>query len=224
MFGGPDRRHRRALRLLPLSRGPVAPGLHEYTLMPIHLHTLFTPDELRSAPRSPPRSTSPRGCRCCATRPCPAPSGAPMQDGTGFADIGTVLFDLVQDPRQERPMRDESVEARLRDGIRAELEAHDAPVEFLRALRASVRASNTMSRDGWPTRPSDRPFPLRPTSVTISSPKTRRPDLGSGPDAEEFGQREVQNEPSPEASSLPPWAPRSSCRWRPRASRLQPRR
>jgi hypothetical protein len=43
---------------------------------------------------------------------------------------GTALFDVIRDPRQERPMQDESVEARLK-GIRAELEAHDAPTEFL---------------------------------------------------------------------------------------------
>jgi hypothetical protein len=54
-----------------------------------------------------------------------------MQDGTGFADIDTVLFDLARDPRQASPMRDEGVERRLRAGIRAELEAHDAPAEFL---------------------------------------------------------------------------------------------
>ena len=56
---------------------------------------------------------------------------APVQDGTGFADVGTVLFDLRQDPRQERPMRNDGVEARLKAGIRAEVEAHDAPDEFL---------------------------------------------------------------------------------------------
>jgi hypothetical protein len=65
-----------------------------------------------------------------------------MQDSTGFADIGTVLFDLVQDPRQESLMRDEKVEARLKDGIRADLEAHDAPAEFLARyrLQPAVRA------------------------------------------------------------------------------------
>jgi hypothetical protein len=61
----------------------------------------------------------------------PGAQRAPMQDGTGFADIGTVLFDLVQDPRQESAIRDASVETRLKAGIRAELEAHDAPAEFL---------------------------------------------------------------------------------------------
>ncbi len=30
----------------------------------------------------------------------------PILDGTGFADIGTALFDLANDPRQEAPLRD----------------------------------------------------------------------------------------------------------------------
>ncbi len=54
----------------------------------------------------------------------------PMLDGTGFADIGTALFDLANDPRQEAPLRDAEVELRLDRGIRTVLEAHDAPAEF----------------------------------------------------------------------------------------------
>ena len=54
----------------------------------------------------------------------------PMVDGTGFADIGTVLFDLANDPRQEAPLRDAEIELRFDRGIRTVLEAHDAPAEF----------------------------------------------------------------------------------------------
>jgi hypothetical protein len=56
---------------------------------------------------------------------------APMHDFRGFGDVGTVLFDLVDDPRQERPLRDTAIEARMKAGIAAALEAHDAPAELL---------------------------------------------------------------------------------------------
>jgi arylsulfatase A-like enzyme len=130
MFGGPigatDGRF--AYYLFPEDLD--APGLYEYTLMPTHIRSRFTPEELRTAALAAPFDFT-KGAPVLRYQALPGAQRAPMQDGTGFADIGTVLFDLVQDPRQESPIRDESVEARLRAGIRAELEAHDAPVEFL---------------------------------------------------------------------------------------------
>jgi hypothetical protein len=130
MFGGPigatDGRF--AYYLFPEDLD--APGLYEYTLMPTHIRSRFTPEELRTAALAAPFDFT-KGAPVLRYQALPGAQRAPMQDGTGFADTGTVLFDLMHDPRQESPMRDESVEARLRAGIRAELEAHDAPAEFL---------------------------------------------------------------------------------------------
>jgi hypothetical protein len=141
MFGGPigatDGRF--AYYLFPEDLD--APGLYEYTLMPTHIRSRFTPEELRTAALAAPFDFT-KGAPVLRYQALASAQRAPMQDGTGFADIGTVLFDLVQDPRQERPMRDESVEARLRDGICAELVAHDAPAELMAryGLRAAARA------------------------------------------------------------------------------------
>ena len=71
-----------------------------------------------------------------------------MHDFRGFGDLGTVLFDLVDDPRQERPLRDEEIEARLRAGIAAALEAHDAPAEFLHRYELGPRTGTHPMKGG----------------------------------------------------------------------------
>jgi arylsulfatase A-like enzyme len=130
MFGGPigatDGRF--AYYLFP--NDLLAPGLYEYTLMPTHLRTRFTPEELRTAALAEPFDFT-KGAPVLRYDALPNAMRAPMHDFSGFGDVGTVLFDLERDPRQERPMRDEQIEARLKDGIRVVLEAHDAPAEFV---------------------------------------------------------------------------------------------
>ena len=138
MFGGPigatDGRF--AYYLFP--EDLYAPGLYEYTLMPTHLKWRFTPEELRTAALAAPFDFT-KGAPVLRYDALPNAMRPPMNDFRGFADIGTVLFDLAQDPQQDRPMRDERTEARLKDGIRAELEAHDAPAEFLARHALSAR-------------------------------------------------------------------------------------
>ena len=129
MFGGPvgatDGRY--AYYLFP--EDLLAPGLYEYTLMPTHLRARFMPEELRTAALAGPFDFT-KGAPVLRYEALPDAMRAPMQDFKGFGDIGTVLFDLAQDPKQERPMRDAQIEARMKDGIRAALKVHDAPVEF----------------------------------------------------------------------------------------------
>ena len=129
MFGGPvgatDGRY--AYYLFP--EDLLAPGLYEYTLMPTHLRARFMPEELRTAALAGPFDFT-KGAPVLRYEALPDAMRAPMQDFKGFGDIGTVLFDLGQDPKQERPMRDAPIEARMKGGIRAALEVHDAPVEF----------------------------------------------------------------------------------------------
>ena len=98
--------------------------------MPTHIRSRFSPEELRTATLAEPFDFT-KGAPVLRYEALPDAQRAPIQDGTGFADVGTVLFDLVQDPRQQSPIRDDGVQARLRAGIRIELEAHDAPAEFM---------------------------------------------------------------------------------------------
>jgi arylsulfatase A-like enzyme len=130
MFGGPigatDGRF--AYYLFPDDL--LAPGLYEYTLMPTHLMTRFTPEELRTAALAEPFDFT-KGAPVLRYDALPNAMRAPMNDFKGFEGVGTVLFDLANDPRQERPLRDPAIEARLGAGIAAALEAHDAPDELL---------------------------------------------------------------------------------------------
>ena len=106
-----------------------APGLHEYTLMPTHIRSMMAGSELRTAEL----------VRDFAfTKDMPvlridALSDArriPNVDKRVFENLGTQLFDLVNDPGQASPIRDALVEERLRDGIVEVLAAHDAPHEL----------------------------------------------------------------------------------------------
>jgi hypothetical protein len=138
MFGGPigatDGRF--AYYLFP--EDLLAPGLYEYTLMPTHLMTRFTPEELRTAALAEPFDFT-KGAPVLRYDALPDAMRAPMHDFTGFGDVGTVLFNLADDPRQERPQRDDAIEARFRAGIAAVLEAHDAPDELLARYGVAVR-------------------------------------------------------------------------------------
>ncbi|MCB1341602.1 MAG: sulfatase [Pseudooceanicola sp.] len=106
-----------------------APGLNEYTLAPQHPGADFSADELAEA-------------RLVASAPgfagwpvlrVPALPGArrPPARGRPYADLGTRLFDLAADPRQERPFRDQGIEARLYDGLRDYMARQEAPPEYV---------------------------------------------------------------------------------------------
>ena len=129
MFGGPigatDGRY--AYYIYP--EDLYAPGLHEYTLMPMHIRSMMTAAELASA-----ELVSGFGftkqmplLRIDATRDS---RRIPNVDRRVFENMGTQLFDLAKDPQQLAPFRDDSVEAGLREGIRMVLETHEAPPEI----------------------------------------------------------------------------------------------
>jgi arylsulfatase A-like enzyme len=147
MFGGPigatDGRF--AYYLFP--EDLLAPALYEYTLMPTHLRTRFAPEELRTAALAEPFDFT-KGAPVLRYDALPDAMRAPMHDFRGFGDIGTVLFDLVDDPRQERPLRDAAIEARMKAGIAAALEAHDAPAELLHRYQLGPRTGTHPIKGG----------------------------------------------------------------------------
>ena len=129
MFGGPIGATDGCFAYYLFPEDLLAPGLYEYTLMPTHLMTRFTPEELRTAALAEPFDFT-KGAPVLRYDALPNAMRAPMHDFRGFGDVGTVLFDLAEDPRQERPLRDEAIESRMKAGMLAVLEAHDTPAEF----------------------------------------------------------------------------------------------
>jgi arylsulfatase A-like enzyme len=130
MFGGPigatDGRYTYYLYPEDL----YAPGLHEYTLMPMHLSSLFSAAEMKTAVMAEPFDFT-KGMPVMRVDALKDARRIPMHDEKRFdPDFGTTLYDLAIDPRQSRPFRDATLERRFHAGIARELRAHDAPAEI----------------------------------------------------------------------------------------------
>jgi len=108
-------------------RAPACPEnqpLYEYTLMPTHIRTRFSVDELATARLAPPFSFT-KGV------PLLRVEARPWIHAHRF---GTLLFDLSTDPGQERPIHDAGIEARMvRLLIRLMLD-NDTPIEQFERL------------------------------------------------------------------------------------------
>ncbi|WP_180901259.1 sulfatase [Martelella soudanensis] len=118
---------------------PLAPGLNQYTLMPTHMASRFTPEELSQATLVPPRSWT-RGAPLLSI---PVQSCSAMFDHQGpgcLVDAETRLYDLVADPAQLAPLEDTCVEARMKKLLIEEMVAHDAPEELFRRLGLNMMA------------------------------------------------------------------------------------
>jgi hypothetical protein len=130
MFGGPigatDGRYTYYLYPEDL----YAPGLHEYTLMPMHLSSLFSIAEMKTMAIAPPFDFT-KGMPVLRIDALKDARRIPIHDGKKFdPGVGTTLYDLATDPRQARPFRDAEIERRFHAGIAKALKAHDAPPEI----------------------------------------------------------------------------------------------
>jgi arylsulfatase A-like enzyme len=130
MFGGAtyaaDARYR--YFLYPPDLGDET--LCEYTLMPVHMHNLFTPDEMANVTLHPALDFT-KGMpllRVPALVKAKRPPG--YANRTFFEGFGTALYDMVVDPSQERPIDDAKVAQRLTQAIIDELRRHDATQDF----------------------------------------------------------------------------------------------
>ncbi|MEM7445463.1 MAG: sulfatase [Pseudomonadota bacterium] len=142
MFGGPigatDGRYTYYLYPPDL----YAPGLFEYTLMPMHLNSLFDEAEMRTAALAGPFDFT-KEMKLLRIDALKDARRIPIHDGQKFQDVGTRLYDLETDPEQSQPIDDAAIATRLQDGIRKVLAAHDAPEELLgRYLPAEIMASS----------------------------------------------------------------------------------
>lgn len=91
--------------------------LLEHTLMPTHMHQMFSPAELAGAQLHPPLSFT---------------KGAPVLTMQGYPvgnphSFGTLLFDLANDPEQLDPLVDDELELRMAGLLRDAMVASDAP-------------------------------------------------------------------------------------------------
>lgn len=106
----------------------LAEGLVEYTLAPAHMTVPFNVDELRTARLVPPFDFT-RGVPLLAFDALKGVPRPPGNDGKGFEDLGTRLYNVIDDPKQQNERQDAGQQARLVELLIAELRAHDTPQE-----------------------------------------------------------------------------------------------
>jgi hypothetical protein len=102
--------------------------VYQYTVMPTHLRSFFTPEELAGAELVRPFSFT-KGAPLLKV---PVIDRSPMYNNYGpgcLLQSQTMLFDLATDPGQERPLHDPAVEARMASLMRELMAANDAPAE-----------------------------------------------------------------------------------------------
>jgi arylsulfatase A-like enzyme len=106
--------------------------VYQYTMMPTHLNTPFTPDELAAATLAPAFGFT-KGVPLLKV---PVVETSPMYRNYGpgaLLDKETVLFDLETDPDQLHPVSDAALKARLEHVVTRLMAANEAPPEaFLR--------------------------------------------------------------------------------------------
>jgi arylsulfatase A-like enzyme len=107
--------------------------IYQYTVMPTHLSSRFTPEELSTATLAKPFGWT----KSVPLLKVPVIERSPMFNNYGpgaLIECDTRLYDLAEDPGQERPIRDSAIEARMVDLMRARMAANEAPPEAFSRL------------------------------------------------------------------------------------------
>lgn len=103
-------------------RAPVSPEntpLYNYTLMPTHMRSRFSVEELQDIQLQEPFSFT-KGVRTMKIKAA----------GNGLShSFGTLLFDVVEDPLQNHPIQDERAEERMIGKLKRLMEESEAPAE-----------------------------------------------------------------------------------------------
>ncbi len=108
-------------------RAPATPEnkpLYEYTLMPTHIRSHFSVNELKTASLAGPFSFT-KGLQVLRTEARPWIKAHPF---------GTLLFDLETDPSQEHPLADPEIEAMMIQHLIRLMVDNDAPPEQFERL------------------------------------------------------------------------------------------
>jgi arylsulfatase A-like enzyme len=112
-------------------KAPASPQnapLYNYTLIPNHMHKFFPPVEIKTMEKAKPFSFT-------KEMPLMRFSALMRYDGvqhskSGVYQYGDLLFDLSEDPNQERPIRDNpSLLKEMRDCLVSLMKENDAPPE-----------------------------------------------------------------------------------------------
>ncbi len=96
--------------------------LYEYTLMPTHMASPFSVEEMQRWEQVEPFSFT-KGC------PLMKIPGRPQHISRTVHEQGHLLYDLQNDPEQEHPLDDEQIAARMIDHMVRLMQANDAPPE-----------------------------------------------------------------------------------------------
>jgi arylsulfatase A-like enzyme len=110
--------------------------LYEYTLMPTHMRAHFAPEEFEGATLAEPFRFS-KDCPVMKLQARTESPRSPLKGAT-VEDTTTVLYDLPTDPCQTNPIRDKTVETRLRTTMIDLMARNDAPGEAFRRLGLPV--------------------------------------------------------------------------------------
>jgi len=111
-------------------RAPVNPEnkpLYEYTLMPTHMRSPFSVEELQTIELAGPLSFT-KGCQTMKI---------PGRGWRRVHHMETMLFDLETDPNQENPIQDPTVEAMMIEHMVRLMKENDAPPEQFERLGLS---------------------------------------------------------------------------------------
>jgi len=113
----------------------VAQELWEYTLMPTRISSLFEKSDFKGAALHGGFEFT-QGVPVMRIPARKNPAGQPLGHVANwvFDDCKTALYDLADDPDQNKPFRDQAIEARLESGMVAVMAAHEAPPEAYRRL------------------------------------------------------------------------------------------
>jgi arylsulfatase A-like enzyme len=113
--------------------------IYQYTVMPTHIYSMFTPEELAGATLAEPFPFT-KGARLLRV---PVIERSPMYNNYGpgaLIESDTRLYDLEKDPGQSHPLREPAQEARLAALMAGCMARNDAPWEAFARLGIAAPA------------------------------------------------------------------------------------
>ena len=114
--------------------------LYQYTLMPTHMTKLFSVDELKSASLAGPFDfTKELPVLRVAHKSKAGSKTHSFHFPEKMEDTQSVIYDVLSDPEQLKPIRDETVIKRLNEEMMRLMKENDAPKEAIIRMSESIR-------------------------------------------------------------------------------------